>query len=163
MTLLNPDSVTGQWMTTGMATRMAVDLGLHRVSRLGDPADRQRDPDSTDPEISRLNRLCFWSVLVTDYAVSLGVGRATSLRPESITQLHPTEEDIRLVTASVPAAFPHAAKMMGLFGVLINLLNSDDPTPADIPSWQDQVAKQRVSIMEAYRSLPPYMQWSSEK
>lgn len=37
--LLTLDSVTGQWMMAGAATRMAIDLGLHRVSRRQGVAD----------------------------------------------------------------------------------------------------------------------------
>jgi len=39
MHMLMEDSITGQWMMAGAATRMAVDLGLHRVSRQPGPAD----------------------------------------------------------------------------------------------------------------------------
>ena len=146
-------------MSACMVTRMAKES---RMSRW-DIAEPQEDLDTTDPETSRLNRLRFWSVLLTDYSVSLGVGRATSLRPEAITQTYPTDEDMQLPAGSTPSSFPHAARLMASYGTLINMLNSDESDSIDSPTLQNNVRTERVAIMKTYRSLPSHMLWSSEK
>ncbi|ORX38734.1 hypothetical protein BD324DRAFT_622136 [Kockovaella imperatae] len=142
------DSVSGQWMLAGNATRMAMDLGL-----------QTHDALDVDPETSRLNRLCFWSVLILDYVVSLGVGRPTSLRPDSITQQLPSQSDLQSSGASSP--FAYAAEMMHSFGPLINLLNSEQFKTRPY-TLIDQVREERSAIMRWYRQLPQEMQWSAD-
>ncbi|KAL7424239.1 hypothetical protein Q5752_001825 [Cryptotrichosporon argae] len=86
------DSESEVWMMTGLAVRMSIDAGLH----VNPPEESSISADDR-----RLNRLVFWSVLLMDYALSFGVGRQTTFRPEDITQLLPTDQDI-----APPAACP---------------------------------------------------------
>ena len=164
--LLILDSVTGQWMMSGIATRMALDLGLHHVSSRPRVSLRiaeiwQKDPDTTDLETSRQNRLCFWSVLILDYTVASGVGRPTTLDPNSITQSYPSDADIRQAAPVLPSPFPHIARIMHSFGTLINLLNSE--SALDQESWRARVELERIAITQTYHALPHQMRWTPEK
>ena len=139
-------------MFTGMAVRMAIDLGLHL-----DPSDAS----SISAEENRLNCLAFWSVLIMDYALSFGTGRQTTFRYEEITRRLPTEEDVH--PSNEPATrspFVFAARQMLTYGPLINLLNGpvDDPTEVE----KDISAARGVAIAE-YHNLPADMQWSATK
>ncbi|ORX34412.1 major facilitator superfamily domain-containing protein [Kockovaella imperatae] len=138
------DSVSGQWMLAGDATRMAIDLGLHL-----------NDPDNEDTETVRLNRLCFWSVLLLDYTVSIGVGRSTSIRPKSITQQLPTHADVG------QSPLTHVFHMFKAFGPLINMLNSEELKLRE-PEFMDRLRVERASILRLYQDLPPDMQWTGE-
>ncbi|KAL7419454.1 aminopeptidase [Cryptotrichosporon argae] len=167
------DNESQEWMYTGMAVRMAVDLGLH--------LDPGPESDIAEDE-RRLNRLVFWSTLVLDFALSFGVGRQTTFRPEEITQLLPTDEDIQVraaghvdvadpdPTSTSPrtamarsmaeagprrSPFPHAARMMVSYGRLINLLNGQH----DEESEREAMAARETAIRE-YSRLPEDMVWN---
>lgn len=148
-----------------MAARMGLDLGLHIVSLQQTSSDRQNPPADSDidPEDRRLNRLLFWSTLILDHALSFGVGRPTTFPPRGITQILPTEEDIHHDQA-VPiarSAFPFAAKLMKLFGPLINALNG---VPVDITDHEiRQVQASRADAITEYSMLPQDMQWVMQK
>lgn len=142
----------------------------------------QKDSESTDAETSRQNRLCFWCVLLVDYMVSLGVGRLTSLYPESITQPLPTDADMStspvftstdpttsssnaVSSTDIRSPFPFAVHMMHSYGPLINILNSEEAitSPVEQAALADKVRSERVRIMREYQDLPSQMQWSLEK
>ncbi|GFZ45812.1 hypothetical protein JCM24511_03542 [Saitozyma sp. JCM 24511] len=146
------DAESELWMMTGMAVRMAVDLGLH----INPPPE-----SSISEEDRRLNRLVFWSVLLMDYVLSFGVGRQTTFRVEDITQTLPTEEDIRITLPcaspeSPRSPFPYAAKMMISYGPLINMLNREqDPVRFD-----SDIQSARAAAIKEYNHLPQDMQWN---
>jgi hypothetical protein len=127
-------------MFTGMAARMAIDLGLHLEPP---PGEREGDED-------RLDRLAFWSVLLLDYALCFGTGRTTTFRPEEVTRRLPDPED---------GPFAHAARMMRAYGGLINLLNA----PAHLRPDEAEVAAARAAAVAEYNALPPDMAWSASK
>ncbi|BEI95017.1 uncharacterized protein CcaverHIS019_0705980 [Cutaneotrichosporon cavernicola] len=135
------DSESEEWMFTGMAVRMAIDLGQH----LEPPHDPERE------EEERLDRLTFWSVLLLDYALCFGTGRTTTFRPDEVTRRLPSLED----TGGGP--FPHAARMMRAYGGLINLLNA----PPHLRPDESEVAAARAAAVAEYNNLPPDMAWSA--
>jgi len=163
------DSESEEWMMTGMAVRMAVDLGLHMVSedkparKLDIPLIITQDPgeESTiSDEERRLNRLTFWSVCLLDLSLSFGTGRETTFRIPSITQSLPTDEDMCPSPGTPRSPFPFAAKQMLSYGPLINILNG----PHDEGGvWvkEAQAAIRRAVVF--YNALPIDMQWSASK
>lgn len=140
-------------MYTGMAVRMAIDLGLH--------LEPSGDEVAISAEEQRLDCLAFWSVLLMDYALSFGTGRQTTFRIEEITRRFPSEEDIRphAEQAQARSPFPFAARQMLAYGPLINLLNG----PEDPAEVEAEVAQYRAVAVAEYNALPADMQWSASK
>ncbi|OCF32313.1 hypothetical protein I316_05981 [Kwoniella heveanensis BCC8398] len=143
------DSEAEEWMFTGMAVRMAIDLGLH----LDPPEDAQIPPSER-----RLNRLVFWSVVLLDFALAFGTGRQPTLRVEEITQLLPTEEDV--APASIMNPFPFAAKQMLAYGQLITVLNSGRQRLEEV---EKAVILARSRAIQVYNTLPQDLHWNVTK
>jgi hypothetical protein len=131
---LSNASESHMWMYTGMAVRMAVDLGLH----LDTVAETEAE--------ARLDRLAFWPVLVLDYSLSFGTGRRTTLDPDDITQRVPSPDDMS-------SPFPHAARQMLALGPIINLLNTGGS--------RDALQRSTAAAVDIYRRLPPEMVWNA--
>ncbi|GFZ47717.1 hypothetical protein JCM24511_05464 [Saitozyma sp. JCM 24511] len=159
---LSNDSESEMWMYTGMAVRMALDLGLHL-----DASEAQ----GITPDERRLNILTFWPIVLLDFSLSFGTGRRTTLSVDDITQVIPTQDDMRPALAFHEASdqqqqptshgrspFPYAARQMLAYGQLINLLNG----PAeDTPERTEALRKARSLVIDVYNQLPPDMLWSA--
>ncbi len=131
-----------------------------------------QNPSSDLPisgEDRRLNRLLLGSMIMLDYALAFGEGRQTTLHTEYITQLLPTEEDIRPPSESSPSAtsdadgvirspFPFAVKQMVAYGPLINMLNVESGHAA-----KADVHAARAAVIKLYSELPVDMQWNVKK
>lgn len=131
---LSNASESHMWMYTGMAVRMALDLGLH----LDTVAETEAE--------ARLDRLAFWPVLLLDYSLSVGTGRRTTLDLGDITQRVPSAED-------TPSPFPYAARQMSALGPIINLLNTGGS--------RDALQCATTVAVDIYRQLPPDMVWNA--
>ncbi|KAK1921479.1 hypothetical protein DB88DRAFT_513497 [Papiliotrema laurentii] len=147
------DDEAAEWMTTGMAVRMALDLGLHLD---------HHDVSSISPNDQRLNKLTFWTVFMLDFSLSFGVGRISTFQIKGIKQSLPTDQDMVGVNKPAPhcrTAFPYAAAQMLSYGSYIDILNG----PHD-ESDGDWLSEARLSIRRSvvkYNSLPPDMQWNA--
>lgn len=126
------------WMYTGMAVRMAMDLGLHQVgllllstaldvglTRLRQDLSKHR-PDVSPKQVAQ-ERLLWWSVFIMDRILLFGTGRTQTVKDDEITTLLPTDEDMTLVQgsgaenpsgASAPFAFPIYVRLMQLNGIM---------------------------------------------
>lgn len=126
-----------------------------------------------DSESRRQSRLLFWSVLILDHVVSIGHGRHTAFRSESITQSLPAVKDLRQAdshassggdhTSTTPSPFPHAARLMFSYGSFINLLNVDDEATVDLTAREDAIKQELRQLSKGYNDLPFNMRWSAEK
>lgn len=126
-----------------------------------------------DSESRRQSKLLFWSVLILDHVVSIGHGRHTAFRSESITQSLPTVEDLGGAdshaspdedhTSTTSSPFPHAARLMFSYGSLINLLNVDDEATVDLTAREDAIKQELRELSKGYNALPFNMRWSAEK
>ena len=163
------DDEAAEWMTTGMAVRMALDLGLHLVSVHATDkgythAQDHHDVSSISPNDQRLNKLTFWTVFMLDFSLSFGVGRISTFQIKGIKQSLPTDQDMVGVNKPAPpcrTAFPYAAAQMLSYGSYIDILNG----PHD-ESDGDWLSEARLSIRRSvvkYNSLPPDMQWNATK
>ncbi|KAF5335620.1 hypothetical protein D9758_014788 [Tetrapyrgos nigripes] len=75
------NSESGLWQYSGMAIRMAIDLGLHEVSEIYE-----------SPEHVVRSRMLFWSLFITDRIVAFSTGRPVSISEEIIEiPLHTTD------------------------------------------------------------------------
>lgn len=101
-----------------------------------------------------------------DYALSFGVGRQTSFRPEDVTQSLPVEDDILppgTAFQTIRSPFPFAAKQMTVFGPFDNLLNRGRSFSADLDVGIREQAAKSTAAMEEYNRLPADMVWSVAK
>lgn len=137
---LSNASESHMWMYTGMAVRMALDLGLHLNQAAEDTTEEDR----------RADRLAFWPVLLLDFSLSFGTGRRTTFDLDDITQRVPAPDDVHSPT---PSPFPYAARQMLALGPIINLLNGGGST--------DALQRATAAAVEIYRQLPGDMVWNA--
>lgn len=143
------------WMLSGMAIRLAVDMGLHLVSSLShlDTADIKLPGPGTSDDDSRKDRLVFWTVMTLDLAVSFGVGRTTTISPLSVTQPAPCCDDI---SGPLTSPLVHLAGLILPLARINNALNLGDVSLTNMDFLKGQV-------VGLYGSLPSYMAWSTQK
>nr|XP_019007903.1 pathway-specific nitrogen regulator [Kwoniella pini CBS 10737]OCF46684.1 pathway-specific nitrogen regulator [Kwoniella pini CBS 10737] len=159
------NSESGLWQYSGMAFRMAIDLGIHEVSELYEsPAHLIR------------TRLLFWSLFITDRIVAFATGRPASI-PEDIIEIPlPIDEDFfpdpsRNLPESKeeeiePIPFVQLVKLMIICGRISNVLNgrrgrsrtlvnSTEPLP-------ELLADLQLRLVQFYSNLPESLKWSAE-
>ncbi|GAA6018870.1 hypothetical protein JCM10207_000269 [Rhodosporidiobolus poonsookiae] len=167
------------WSMSGMAMRMAQDLGLHLSI----------DHPRIDLYTQAVNRLTWWAVVAHDRMLSLGTGRPVTIKSYEISTPPPCEDDISLVsgrTADLPSAFPAYCQLMLLLGDMCDSVNNvkgkwkaampptplypgqpGDEAPNDACPPPHQAAHVHSlepledAITGAYASLPPPLRWSS--
>ncbi|GJN93414.1 hypothetical protein Rhopal_006469-T1 [Rhodotorula paludigena] len=173
------------WSFSGMALRMAQDLGLH----LSDPKDIKHA--HLDAEAQAVNRLTWWAVVAHDRMLSLGTGRPVTIKSYEISVPAPTIDDIARVTGAdpaIPSAFPTYCQLMLLYGDMCDFVNNvkgqwETAVPANAStsgqagSIDDQTSESGAplhqaanvrglepledAITGAYAKLPPALRWSS--
>ncbi|CAK7235652.1 hypothetical protein SBRCBS47491_009367 [Sporothrix bragantina] len=152
----------GLWMFTGMAIRMAQDLGFHRLpdtaadlsSDVFDVFHDQARPTLdgrvvlTDEQSAvhqqKARLVMFWSVLFLDVCVSLGTGRLPSIRPSEVEVAVPTYADMKLAQLdfSEPVTlgnmiFPTTARFMLLFSEAVEALNERGWAGSGSSDWNE--------------------------
>lgn len=157
------NSESGQWQYSGMAIRMAIDLGHHEVSDIYEsPAHLVR------------TRLLFWSLFITDRIVAFAIGRPASL-PEDIIEIPlPEDQDFfpdpaRNTLADPmelvePVPFVQLVKLMIICGRISNVLNGRRGRARTLVSTKEPLAEQlgelQVRLVRFISGLPPSLQWS---
>jgi len=146
------------WMLSGMAIRLAVDMGLHLVgfpARLC-TANNKSPALGTSDDDARKDRLVFWSVMALDLAVSFGVGRMTTISPLSVTQPIPCLD----ASGPLPSPLVHLAGLIVPLAQINNALNLDD---SSLTNTSPNVDFLKGQVAGMYGSLPAYMAWSTQK
>ncbi|GAA5863244.1 hypothetical protein JCM8547_002875 [Rhodosporidiobolus lusitaniae] len=158
------------WSLSGMAMRMAVDLGLQL----------DIEQPHLDAREQAVNRLTWWACLAHDRMLSLGTGRPVMVKSYEVTTPFPSEEDISLVSghvSPVPSAFPAYCRFMLLCGDLCDVVNNGkgrwkmapptsehaDPAENGAPHRTEGRPLQPLegAITQAYAALPHPLKWSS--
>ncbi|ODN82869.1 hypothetical protein, variant 1 [Cryptococcus amylolentus CBS 6039] len=159
------NSESGLWQYSGMAMRMAIDLGAHEVSELYESVAHR----------ARI-KLLFWSTFVTDRIVAFATGRPASI-PEDIIEIPlPVDEDFfpdpsRNFPDSAhepvePVPYVQLIQLMVIVGRISNVLNgrrgraltlvsSAEPLPELIQDLQ-------VRLITFYANLPTSLKWSAD-
>ncbi|WVQ85799.1 hypothetical protein IAT38_007967 [Cryptococcus sp. DSM 104549] len=159
------NSESGLWQYSGMAIRMAIDLGAHEISEIYE----------SPAHLARI-RLLFWSLFVTDRIVAFATGRPASI-PEDIIEIPlPVDEDFfpdparNLPTSPheevEPVPFVQLVKLMIICGRISNVLNgrrgrartlvsSAEPLP-------EMLGELQLRLVAFYSNLPPSLQWSAD-
>jgi hypothetical protein len=159
-------------MFTGMAVRIAQDLGLHTDTPFMNTSFRAARHPFTRPEsvsdtdvTSQFDdvsgRLLFWSIFIMDASLSLGTGRTPTIRSSDVTVPVPTEEDMIIISQNegqgtrIGHVFPHTIHMFVTYARIIEVLNclkKNDPalSEADLAMLRDL----QKDLITKYQTLP---------
>jgi hypothetical protein len=144
------DQDSALWMYLGIATRMAVDIGLHRMEGVkyqgerdpwytrywsrggGDgpdgPDNKQDEEETLSPheqlEVEQERIDTFWAVFVLDRVISSGTGRPVTFRDSDFElSLPPPSID---PVSGWPDPFPPFIEIIHLYGRVSDVLNNRD-------------------------------------
>lgn len=139
------------WMYSGMALRMAVDLGLHlNMSERG---------DSFSVQAAIFDKLVWWSCFLLDRTLAIGTGRPVTVKDAEILIPLPTEEDlITMSTRASPSshtledtansyAWTYCIKMFHLYGMIAEIVN--------VPSAIRTTQSEPISRTDNYTTSMP--------
>ncbi|WVF68209.1 hypothetical protein IAT40_002974 [Kwoniella sp. CBS 6097] len=158
-------SESGLWQYSGMAIRMAIDLGIHEVSELYE----------SQAHVVR-TRLLFWSLFITDRVVAFATGRPASI-PEDIVEIPlPSDEDFfpdpsrnlpEYPAEEVePVPFVQLVKLMIIVGRISNVLNGRRGRARTLVSTSEPLpellAELQVRLVQFYSTLPESLRWSAD-
>ncbi|KDR72893.1 hypothetical protein GALMADRAFT_252220 [Galerina marginata CBS 339.88] len=159
------NSESGLWQYSGMAIRMALDLGLHEISEIYE----------SSAHVVR-TRLLFWSLFITDRVVAFSAGRPPTILEEIIDIPLPMDVDFvpdpaqssfstnDISEMPQPTPFTHIVRLMVLCGRIANVLNGRRGRPSTLvgpsePNTELLNALQ-TQLVQFYSQLPEPMKWS---
>lgn len=175
------NSESGLWQYSGMAFRMAADLGIHEVSEIYETA----------AHVVR-TRLLFWSLFVTDRILSFSTGRPPSIHEEMVEIPLPSDEDFFPDPARTddptaaaepvqPVPYTYLVRLMVLCGRIASVLNGRRGRPRTLVGFPSGVAPElsgikneggaavqcglkelQTSLVQFYAGLPDSLKWSVE-
>ncbi|KAK8850556.1 hypothetical protein IAR55_004474 [Kwoniella newhampshirensis] len=159
------NSESGLWQYSGMAIRMAIDLGVHEVSEIYEsPAHVVR------------TRLLFWSLFVTDRIVAFATGRPASI-PEDIIEIPlPSDEDFfpdparnlpdSPLEQTEPVPFVQLVKLMIICGRISNVLNGRRGRARTLVNTTEPLpellSELQIRLVNFYSNLPESLRWSAD-
>ena len=174
----------GLWMFSGMAIRMAQDLGLRRSDATeSDPNVAFYDHAPLSPqgvavltdEHSALHQqksrlVMFWSVFNMDVYVSLLMGRTPTIKRAEIKVPLPTPDDMKVVQLDFRgpisirnAIFPEMIQCMLVFAEALDLLNSSESAEDTTGSKrvEDGLRSVEKKLMQRYQPLDSRLQFNA--
>ncbi|KAH8110030.1 fungal-specific transcription factor domain-containing protein [Phellopilus nigrolimitatus] len=152
------------WQYSGMAYRMAADLGMHEVN----------DIYETGGHKMRV-RLLFWSLYITDRIISFSTGRPVTIPDDAIELPLPSDDDFfpdparntdvaALHEPVEPIPFQYLVRVLVLCGRIATMLNGRRGRPRTLvgPSDVDPQALSALQsqLVQFYATLPDSMKWS---
>ncbi|SJL15726.1 uncharacterized protein ARMOST_19230 [Armillaria ostoyae] len=150
------NSESGLWNFSGLAIRMAVDLGLHKT-----------DIESPDDGDVCNGKILFWSLFIMDRVLAFGTGRSVTIHEDIIEIPLPTESDFvphSSSAAPVLSPFVGIVRLFALAGRIADVMNRSrcprtlvsNPivhSPEGLQELQNQ-------LVEFLGTLPPGLSWS---
>ena len=146
------NAYSGLWMFTGMALRMAQEIGLHREPTEADmsigetpmkpePVGERRRSSQAQPSTSAVSVetyedstqiILFWCVYVADTCLCNGTGRVPSIKHHEISIRLPDKRDFAIIRAGPGAVastpkhevFPHLVRMVKAYSKSIDFINT---------------------------------------
>ncbi|KAG6902386.1 hypothetical protein C0995_000591 [Termitomyces sp. Mi166 len=178
------NSESGLWQYSGMAIRMAMDLGLHEVTNVClNNLNRRLNDDHLhqvfEPYLSKAHvtraRLLFWSLFVTDRILAFTTGRPPTIPEEIIEIPLPTDEDFvpdpaRADVGDVeeppqPTPFVHMVRLMVLCGRITTVLagcrgETRTLLPHVVKGYPEKLKELQAELVQFYAELLDAMKWS---
>ncbi|WJG36954.1 fungal-specific transcription factor domain-containing protein [Fusarium oxysporum Fo47] len=161
----------GLWMFSGMAIRMAQDLGLHRsdatdldpqaafydhaplsLQGIRVPTDEQ---SALHQQKSRL--VMFWSAFTLDVYVSLLMGRPPTIRRAEIEVPLPTADDMKPMCHII---FPAMARSMYIFSEAVELFNLNKG--AEYICSLEEIENLEKKVAQCYHGLDASLIFSTD-
>ncbi|KAG6819207.1 hypothetical protein H0H93_014347 [Arthromyces matolae] len=160
------NSESGLWEYSGMAIRMAMDLGLHEVTNV-------YEPYLSKAHVTRA-RLLFWSLFVTDRILAFSKGRPPTIPEEIIEIPLPVDEDFVPDPARAdadenelpqPIPFVHMVRLMVLCGRITTVLTgcrgeTRTLMPHVMKEHPQKLKALREELAQFYADLKDLMRWS---
>ncbi|KAF8057613.1 fungal-specific transcription factor domain-containing protein [Lyophyllum atratum] len=160
------NSESGLWQYSGMAIRMALDIGMHENSEIYE----------NRAHLIRVRHL-FWCLFVTDRILAFSTGRPPTISEDMIEVPLPVDEDFAPDPARSdadaaqelpqPTAFVYMVRLMVLCGRIASVLNGRRGrlrTLVTGPSMASPETLKRLQteLVQFYAELPDAMKWSVE-
>ncbi|KAG5721563.1 hypothetical protein E4T56_gene13052 [Termitomyces sp. T112] len=157
------NSEGGLWQYSGMAIRMAMDLGLYEVF----------EPCLSEAHVTRA-RLLFWSLFVTDRILAFKTGRPPTIPEEIIEIPLPTDEDFVAGSARAdiedeelpqPTPFVYMVRLMVLCGRITTVLagcrgEMRTLLPHVGKDYPAKLKELQAELVQFYAQLSDVMKWS---
>ncbi|KAG0371366.1 Transcriptional activator of fatty acid utilization [Gamsiella multidivaricata] len=112
---------SGGWLYTGMATRIAHDIGLHR-----------QDVQINEPEEAEIRRRVWWAVYIADRLGGGVLGRPLNLRDKEYNVQMPSDDWIGELGGDDEVEYPYEPERIKLFMQMGNVLNAMHCIEAEI-------------------------------
>ncbi|KAL8946965.1 MAG: hypothetical protein Q9222_006705 [Ikaeria aurantiellina] len=170
------NSEAGMWMFTGMALRMAQEIGLHRerpsrgMSISQSPTNQgvgEGSPLSLPPEANQnvvgleafdksAQVVLFWCAYSMDVNLCNGTGRVPCIKRHEISVRLPEDRDMAIIRAGPggvmkplkPEVYPHYANMMLSYARSIDFLNTKSSEVHGRPPMDDLVRREYVAQLK---------------
>lgn len=157
-------SESGLWQYSGMAFRMAIDMGVHETSDIYESA----------AHMTR-TKLLFWSLFVTDRIVAFATGRPASI-PEDIIEVPlPDDQDFFPDPARnagnappevvQPVPFVQLVKLMIICGRISDVLNGRRGKArtliTSIEPLSEQLGQLQARLVQFVAGLPESLKWTA--
>lgn len=159
------NSESGLWEFSGMAIRMAIDIGIHENSDLYEsPAHIVR------------TRLLFWTLFITDRIVAFATGRPASISEDIVEVPLPEDKDFFPDPSRNTPGFPpetiepvpfvYFVRLMIICGRISNVLNGRRGRARTLVSTAEPLAEQLVELqmrlVQFVAGLPESLKWSAD-
>jgi hypothetical protein len=134
----------GVWMYMGMACRMAVDLGMHKVAISG-PAS------ITDPAEYWMVSTMFWAVNFHDHIISFATGRPLTVQPDYIDVPYPPQS-----CDPYPSPFRSMVVVIQTQGLVNSEINKlSDQSAILAPAMRERLSRYSDELITFYANLHP--------
>ncbi|RDL30467.1 uncharacterized protein BP5553_10345 [Venustampulla echinocandica] len=135
----------GIWMYTGMAVRMAEDMGMHKKSTLS-PAE----PESGD------DRRLYWAINLLDHIICFATGRPLTTRREYVDVALPAETLVQTEPFELASPFPSMIRVIQIQGLVNGEIGILPEQPLDLtPQTRQRLLQYGNDLVAHYASMHP--------